>query len=902
MSSSPGAATPLSLSQHLQDVTEHLAGARTPQQVFDMILPLTLEALGAVAGVVLLINPAGDQLKIAATWGHETSAPSLWQNGPFDDQTPAGAVLVTREALYFESAAALNAVYPHLEARTGGVAAVTTAVVPIFLEDQALGSLILDFTAPHHFTAEEQHFLRILGAQCALAFNRMRLVADLQQQVHLRTAQLEEQVRAQDAFVAYTEAAGAETDVLQLAQQAVGVLTARFPECSSGYYALEGQLWTLQMHSEDLYATPELLHDLRSGLPLDTPLFAAAVQTGEPVFVDAWDAQREQIERADMYGTVAIYPLSQGGTLRGMFALGLKWQDRWEDRDRAVFRAVGRSLQLALERAEQARAFQTQNALLNARTQALEGFANLIQDLALETDRYALIRRAEQVVMSLLPDGYALYYEREEGRWRNKVQTGVLGTEPQQAAALQAVVDAGFPYDVPESLTVPWASQQPYYQDQYKRGGDTDAALVQHVSTVASLPVKVHGNIIGILAFVVFASNPWTPIEKAVMETVVRSLGLALERAQGLENLAQASRFNELILSNVGEGLTGVDLQGCTTFANPAALQLLGYAAAEFIGQPQHALIHHTRADGSPYPRDTCPIYAAFTAGQTQTVQGDVFWRKDGTSFPVEYTSTPIRNEAGQMTGAVLVFRDITQRQQAEAALHDSHQELQRSNAELEQFAYIASHDLQAPIRTVTSFAGIIERKYGSALDDRGRLYLQQIVNGGEHMKRLVDDLLAFSRVHTERRDLQSTDAGQVFDGVAQRLQDEVPGAVLKRGDLPVVLADAQQLDRLLQNLMSNGLKYQREGSVPDIHVSAQREGRFWRFAVSDNGIGIEPQYYERIFEIFQRLHGRETYAGTGIGLAVCKKIVERHGGRLWLDSTLGVGSTFFFTLPSTGG
>jgi PAS domain S-box-containing protein len=403
---------------------------------------------------------------------------------------------------------------------------------------------------------------------------------------------------------------------------------------------------------------------------------------------------------------------------------------------------------------------------------------------------------------------------------------------------------------------------------------------------------------VGVFIAVLFDARHWTPTDKVVLETVVRSLGLALERAQGLEDLAQASRFNELILSNVGEGLTGVDLQGRTTFANPAALQLLGYAAAEFIGQPQHALIHHTRADGTPYLRDTCPIYAAFTAGQTQTVQGDVFWRKDGTSFPVEYTSTPIRNEAGQMTGAVLVFRDITQRQKAEAALHHSNQELQRSNAELEQFAYIASHDLQAPIRAVTSFAGMIERKYGPALDDRGRLYLQQIMDGGEHMKRLVDDLLAFSRVHTERRDLQSTDAGRVFDGVAQRLQDEVPGAVLKRGELPVVLADAQQFDRLLQNLISNGLKYQREGTVPEIHVSAQREGRFWRFAVSDNVIGIEPQFYERIFEIFQRLHGRETYEGTGIGLAVCKKIVERHGGRLWLESTPGQGATFAFTVP----
>ncbi|UQN09795.1 PAS domain-containing protein [Deinococcus sp. QL22] len=709
-----------------------------------------------------------------------------------------------------------------------------------------------------------------------------------------RTAQ--DALTALDAFVSFTKAVGTETDRLTLIGLAMQVLRTSLVRVSSAYYELEGEWWKAQLWSEDI--APDIVTQLRGGVPKDAPNFAAAAQSKEVVLVNGWDAGREHLSSAAHYGAVALLPTRIGTQVTALLTVGTDHAHAWTEREQAILRAVGHGLDLALERAQHAEELKVQHALLDARTRAFEGFAALIQDLALETDAYSLIRCAQEAVMSLLPDGYALYYERAEGLWRNRVQTGILGTPSDHTAALQATIEAGFPYEMPETLTEPWETGRPYYQDQYNRQGDVYADLVEHVNTVASLPVRVHGRTLGILVFAVFPSHPWTPIDKAVMETVVRSLGLALERAQGIQDLARASRFNELILSNVGEGLTGVDLQGRTTFANPAALKLLGYTETEFVGQPQHPLIHHTHADGTAYSREACPVYAAFKQGQAQTVQGDVFWRKDGTSFPVEYTSTPIRSETGKVEGAVLAFRDITHRRQAEAAVQHSNEELRRSNAELEQFAYIASHDLQAPIRAVASFAGIIDRKYGSALDDRGQLYLQQIIESGEHMKRLVDDLLAFSRVHTERREPQATDANTVFDQVVSRLQTEFPEANLTRDPLPRVLADPHQLDQLLQNLISNGLKYRREGTEPQVQVSAEQAGSGWRFAVQDNGIGIESQYFERIFEIFQRLHGRETYQGTGIGLAVCKKIVERHGGQLWLESTPGQGSTFFFTLP----
>ncbi|PJI52721.1 hypothetical protein CTI14_38185, partial [Methylobacterium radiotolerans] len=184
----------------------------------------------------------------------------------------------------------------------------------------------------------------------------------------------------------------------------------------------------------------------------------------------------------------------------------------------------------------------------------------------------------------------------------------------------------------------------------------------------------------------------------------------------------------------------------------------------------------------------------------------------------------------------------------------------------------------------------MISRRNGEQLDERGQLYLRHIIDSGEHMKNLVDDLLAFSRLHTQQLAVQPVDSRRVFDTVLHRLS-AVPGneqAQITRTDLPLVLADRQQLDQLLQNLIGNSLKYRRADVLPRVHVSAEADGRMWRFAVKDNGIGIDPRYFDKIFVIFQRLHGRDVYEGTGIGLAVCKKIVERHGGRLGAGQRAG--------------
>ncbi|HEY8239877.1 MAG TPA: ATP-binding protein [Kiritimatiellia bacterium] len=241
----------------------------------------------------------------------------------------------------------------------------------------------------------------------------------------------------------------------------------------------------------------------------------------------------------------------------------------------------------------------------------------------------------------------------------------------------------------------------------------------------------------------------------------------------------------------------------------------------------------------------------------------------------------------------------LGQIQDRDENLQKTVQELNRSNAELENFAYIASHDLQEPLRAVSSFVQLLKRKYAGKLDADADEYISFAVSGSQRMQTLIQDLLAYSRVGKATKPFERVDCNAVMASV---LADAAPvmkesGAEITCGKLPAVVGDETQLAQVFQNLVSNALKFRQEGP-PRIHVDARRHNGAWQFSVQDNGIGIDAQYFDKIFVIFQRLHGRGTYQGTGIGLAICKKIVERHGGTIWVESEPGKGSTFKFTVP----
>ena len=248
--------------------------------------------------------------------------------------------------------------------------------------------------------------------------------------------------------------------------------------------------------------------------------------------------------------------------------------------------------------------------------------------------------------------------------------------------------------------------------------------------------------------------------------------------------------------------------------------------------------------------------------------------------------------------------REIVRRKRAEEMVRQAAQDLKRSNTDLEQFACIASHDLQEPLRTVAGFVTLLRDRYRGKLDDEADKFIDFAVDGVSRMSQLIQDLLAYSRVGTHGKQPEPTPCGQSLENALTNLQTSISkqNAKITHDPLPVVMADAAQLSQLFQNLIGNAVKFRHDDVPPEIRIGAERQSNQWVLWVKDNGIGIPPDQYDRIFEVFERLHGQKKYPGSGVGLAICRKIVERLGGRIWVESTVGKGTTFYFTLPDAGG
>ena len=354
------------------------------------------------------------------------------------------------------------------------------------------------------------------------------------------------------------------------------------------------------------------------------------------------------------------------------------------------------------------------------------------------------------------------------------------------------------------------------------------------------------------------------------------------------------------IIASATDAIITVDAEQRITLFNAAAERMFRCPAAEALGAPLDRFIpqrfraaHHAH------------IEEFGKTGVTTRVMGHqrplAALRSDGQEFPVEATISQV-TVAGQKLFTAIV-RDITERKRAEEALARQAEDLARSNVELERFAYVASHDLQEPMRTVRSFAQLLQRRCATQLTGEAQEYLQFITDGVGRMQTLINDLLAYSRVSSQGGAFAPADCNQILAMVLENLRATIESQqaeVTSEGPLPIVVGDATQLGQVFQNLIVNAIKFRKPGGAPSprVNVSAKEHPGEWVFAVRDNGIGIAREYFERIFIIFQRLHTIEEYGGTGIGLAICKKIVERHGGRIWVESVVGEGSTFYFSIP----
>ena len=392
-------------------------------------------------------------------------------------------------------------------------------------------------------------------------------------------------------------------------------------------------------------------------------------------------------------------------------------------------------------------------------------------------------------------------------------------------------------------------------------------------------------------------------IDVSITSSPIRDVSGTIIGISGIiRDITEQRRLEEMVriaFEGIPVGIIMSDEKGRFSLFNSAVATMFGYDADEFSKLSVEDLVP---GDLRMTHMDDRAMFQANPEKRSMGVGRDLqALRKDGTTFPVEIGLSPIVNAKTVNTIASIV--DISDRQKAEAAATRHTEELERSNAELAQFAYIASHDLQEPLRMVASFCDLLQQGYSDKLDKDGREFVAFAVDGAHRMQQLINDLLAYSRLNANPPEPVRVSISDLVDVIRRDYEMEIrdTGATVEYDTLPDVLCGEMQARQLFQNLISNGLKFHRD-EPPHIRITAQRDGEFIRFSVADNGIGIAPEKRETAFLIFQRLNSRDKYPGTGIGLAICRKIVEQHGGKIAIKAKDGPGTTFTFTLPAADG
>jgi PAS domain S-box-containing protein len=368
------------------------------------------------------------------------------------------------------------------------------------------------------------------------------------------------------------------------------------------------------------------------------------------------------------------------------------------------------------------------------------------------------------------------------------------------------------------------------------------------------------------------------------------------ERRRTEAELAASENKLSSFVEAASEAILGVSAGGRIMLANRRTEQMFGYTRGELLGMELGMLVPDRFR--TPHAAATSGFFRKPRARQMGTDLELFGRRKDGTEFPADIGLTHVQTPDGPLAFAMV--KDISESRRAAVELQRVNDELRRSYTELEQFAHVASHDLQEPLRMVTSYLQLVERRYNDRLDDDGREFIHFAVDGAKRMKALIKDLLDFSRTGTNSTNYQIVEAGLLLDNALSNLKAaiEESRAQITVDPLPTIAVDPVLFTQVFQNLIANAIKFQRD-TAPRVHISVQRQGRDWIFSVKDNGIGIEPHHRDRIFRIFERLHNSEQYSGSGIGLAITRKIVERHGGRIWVESQAGTGSTFHFSISA---
>jgi PAS domain S-box-containing protein len=384
--------------------------------------------------------------------------------------------------------------------------------------------------------------------------------------------------------------------------------------------------------------------------------------------------------------------------------------------------------------------------------------------------------------------------------------------------------------------------------------------------------------------------------QEKTKEQLLDELHRLKARLARIEEAGKGGAKLEGLLEVAPDGIIIVDRAGRITLVNVQAEKLFGYGRKELVGQLIEILVPERFRGGHVGHRETYhaqPRTRPMGAGIDLTGR-----RKDGSEFPVEISLSPIEMEDGLQV--ISIVRDITHQRRAAAALRSQKQLLESKVREMDDFIHVVSHDLKEPLRGIEAFAGFLAEDYGPLLDEEGRRYVQFLKSSAIRMKDLIHDLLTLASISRKAPALQQVDLNQLLKRVEQELAyaiEQKQGRITQKQPLPTLLCDPTQIGEIFKNLISNALKFNMS-PAPEVEIDLKEQEGAFLFSVRDNGIGIDPRYQEQIFGLFERLHRQEEFEGTGAGLAICKKIVESYGGRIWVESEPNRGSTFFFTLP----
>lgn len=417
------------------------------------------------------------------------------------------------------------------------------------------------------------------------------------------------------------------------------------------------------------------------------------------------------------------------------------------------------------------------------------------------------------------------------------------------------------------------------------------------LENVLFAPLIINGEAVGLLGL---GNKPggFTENDSRLASAFRKLASIALYNSRLFELLKTSEEKFRSVAQTASDAIISVDSGGRIIFWNSGAERIFGYRPDEVTDGSIALIIPERSIDGH-----LKGMKRVLSTGVSEIIGKSIETtglKRDGSEFPVELSLA--RWETGEGVFFTAIIREITERKRMEEERERLLKELERSNADLEQFAYVASHDLQEPLRMVKSYMQLIRDRYKDKLDRDAGEFMDFAVNGAAHMQTLIHDLLAYSRVGSRSEPFALTDLNVPLRRALTYLRTLIAdsGAEIKSGDLPAVNADETQMVQLFQNLIGNAIKFRGSGP-PRVLISSELKENEWTVRVSDNGIGIDPRHYDRIFDVFKRLHSADKYPGTGIGLAVCRKIVERHGGRIWVESELGKGTAFYFALPATG-